>query len=237
MNQGGLIVSCSDSYNICMKRFHLSLSVFLFLAASGGAGAQAPLSVVEDIPLEPFQAHCRQLLETLDRVKAPLPADVDKALRALVGDEAADPAAAAQIQKLLDAHCLIAVSINPESRVKAARGPAPALLRLDQETIVLVKITNDGGVTHALTITGPQIRSESATDGGRWLEATVTTAPPARKALSGQKVEYVLLRLTAREAGKREATLRFDVGQGTQDLGFRAEVPVLFRVTKETVRP
>jgi hypothetical protein len=93
-------------------------------------------------------------------------------------------------------------------------------------------------VTHALTITGPQLRSERATDGGRWLEAAVTTTPPARKALSGQKVEYVLLRLTAREAGKREATLRFDVGQGTQDLGFRAEVPVLFRVTmKETARP
>jgi hypothetical protein len=38
------------------------------------------------------------------------------------------------------------------------------------------------------------------------------------------------LRLTARESGKREATLKFDAGQGTQDLGFRAEVPLLFRV-------
>ena len=28
----------------------------------------------------------------------------------------------------------------------------------------------------------------------------------------------------------REATLRFDVGQGSQDLGFRGEVPVLFTV-------
>src|SRR5437764_609027 len=32
------------------------------------------------------------------------------------------------------------------------------------------------------------------------------------------------------EAGKREATLGFDVGQGTQDLGFRGEAPVLFDV-------
>ena len=32
------------------------------------------------------------------------------------------------------------------------------------------------------------------------------------------------------EAGRREATIAFDVGQGTQDLGFRAEVPVLFTV-------
>jgi hypothetical protein len=42
----------------------------------------------------------------------------------------------------------------------------------------------------------------------------------------------VLLRLKALEAGKREATLKFDAGQGTQDLGFRAEVPVLFTVRK-----
>jgi hypothetical protein len=42
----------------------------------------------------------------------------------------------------------------------------------------------------------------------------------------------VILRLRSSEAGKREATLQFDVGQGTQDLGFRAEVPILF-----TVRP
>src|SRR5262249_51702278 len=32
------------------------------------------------------------------------------------------------------------------------------------------------------------------------------------------------------EAGKREVVLGFDVGQGTQDLGFRAEVPILFTI-------
>src|SRR5262249_45925301 len=32
------------------------------------------------------------------------------------------------------------------------------------------------------------------------------------------------------EAGKREATIGFDVGQGTQDLGFRGEAPVLFDI-------
>src|SRR5690606_37536498 len=39
----------------------------------------------------------------------------------------------------------------------------------------------------------------------------------------------------SREAGKREATVSFDIGQGTQDLGFRAEAPVLFEV-KPAVR-
>ena len=76
---------------------------------------------------------------------------------------------------------------------------------------------------------GPQLRLKGKSDSG-WLEAAVHTAPPLKKTLSGQHVEYVLLRLTARESGKREATLMFDVGQGTQDLGFRNEVPILFTI-------
>src|SRR5262249_55607470 len=48
--------------------------------------------------------------------------------------------------------------------------------------------------------------------------------------LSGLKAEYAILLIYSAEAGKREATLAFDVGTGTQDLGFRAEVPVLFDV-------
>ena len=59
-----------------------------------------------------------------------------------------------------------------------------------------------------------------------WLESRVQTV--STKGLSGAKEEYVILRLTAHGAGKREATLTFDVGQGTQDLGYRAEVPILF---------
>ena len=46
-------------------------------------------------------------------------------------------------------------------------------------------------------------------------------------------MEYLLLRLQAHEWGKREATLIFDVGQGTQDLGFRAEVPILFAIKEK----
>ena len=56
---------------------------------------------------------------------------------------------------------------------------------------------------------------------------------PFANRLSGDKIEYRVLKLTPRQTGKREATLAFDVGQGSQDLGFRAEVPVLFVVKKE----
>ena len=48
--------------------------------------------------------------------------------------------------------------------------------------------------------------------------------------LSGLEVEYAVALIYSSEPGRREATIAFDVGQGTQDLGFRAEVPVLFTV-------
>jgi hypothetical protein len=128
--------------------------------------------------------------------------------------------AASAVGNALEMHCLLVVSINPESRVKADRGPAAAALRQGTANVVVVKVVNDGGVTAPLAVSGPGIG-----DGG-WLDARFAGTPRLR----GGRVEYLFLRLTPREAGKREATFRFDVGQGTQDLGFRAEVPVLFSV-------
>src|SRR6185436_8694935 len=54
--------------------------------------------------------------------------------------------------------------------------------------------------------------------------------PPLTANLSGLEVEYMLALIHSRDAGKREATLAFDVGGTTQDLGFRAELPVLFEI-------
>src|SRR5438128_2557155 len=69
-------------------------------------------------------------------------------------------------------------------------------------------------------------------DRDRWLELAIVAEKPFVRGLSGARLEYRIMTLTARQSGKREATLAFDVGQGTQDLGYRAEVPILF-----TVRP
>ena len=51
---------------------------------------------------------------------------------------------------------------------------------------------------------------------------------PLNKTLSGLEVEYRIVQLFSRDRGKREAKLQFDVGQGTQDIGFRNELAVLF---------
>lgn len=192
--------------------------------------AQDVLPVVDDAEFAPLRDQCQRLLKALEALKAPLPADDEKELRGVLQDGGKDAAAGKRLQGLLDRRCLFGVTINPESRVKAARGPLAVPLVRDQPTYVLVKVSNDAGVTAPLKIEGPQLREAGKDNAGRWLEATVLTDAPLAARLSGQKVDYVVVRLIARETGKREATFRFDVGQGTQDLGFRAEVPVLFTV-------
>jgi hypothetical protein len=129
----------------------------------------------------------------------------------------------AAVRQALEARCLLVVSINAESRVKAERGPAGAELRLNAPTLFVVKVVNEGGVTAPLAVTGPGLGPVG------WVDARFS----GRRRLSGGPVDYLLLELKPREGGRREATFRFDVGQGTQDLGFRAEVPVLFRVRPE----
>jgi hypothetical protein len=208
-----------------------TLTLLALLGTALPVRAQTTLPTVDEADPERLQRQCEQLLEALDRVKAPLPAETERALRGLFRDRDAGAARrTAEVQKLLDPHCLVAVSINPESRVKAARGPAAAELRRGRERVVLVKVVNEAGGTPALKVSGPQLRGPEEAGPGRWLEAQVLAGPPLGKTLTGGRLEYLPLRLVAHETGKREATLKFDVGQGTQDLGFRAEVPVLFTV-------
>ncbi|HEY7424620.1 MAG TPA: hypothetical protein VH682_10360 [Gemmataceae bacterium] len=215
-----------------MHRAFLAVPLLMLFAAFAAA-ADTTLPIVEEVEWGPFRAHCRQLLKAFEETKAPLPAETVRAVQALLDRKPDDTEAAARaVQKLLDARCLLVVSINPESRVKAMRGPAVPELRQNHETLALIKVHNDGGVTHALRLRGPEIVRPGERDDGRWLQATVVTKAPFDAKLSGRRLEYRLLRLLPRQAGKREATFQFDVGQGTQDLGFRAEVPVLFSIQK-----
>jgi len=214
-----------------------SAVLILALTVAGGHGeparAEPVLPLVDLVETKKLREHSKQLLQFLESQKASVPAETTRKLRALLKVEDSPSADFSErVQKLLDPCCLAAVSINPESRVKATRGPAAAQLVFGQERLFLIKVVNEAGVTHGLAIGGLQASSQGRIDGTHWLQAAILTDPPLRKTLTGEKLEYAALRLTAREEGRREANLKFDVGQGTQDLGFRAELPILF-----TVRP
>ncbi|MCS6850105.1 MAG: hypothetical protein NZ700_02920 [Gemmataceae bacterium] len=190
---------------------------------------QPALPLADEVDEAALREQCRRLHEALANLGDPFPGETGRQLQALLQCPA-DPQATIKFQRLLDSHCLVGVHINPESRVKALRGPRPAELVHNRPVFVLLKVVNEAGITAPLNIGGPQLLGRPKARADAWLEADVVTAKPLAPTLTGQRLDYVVVRLIARQRGKREATLQFDAGQGTQDLGFRAEVPVLFQV-------
>ena len=211
----------------------LASGLALALLLSGPTPAADKLEV-QSVEGQPLGENAKRLLDALDFLGAPLPEDTADAVRAAAKDRDAK-----KLQQLLDPHVLVQVTVNPESRVKVARGPSSAQLQQNGFVPVLLKVVNEAGVKSKLNVTSPQsgpIYSGGAAgnkgkpDKDHFLDAETYTKPPMTDSLGGLRAEYLLLLIYSSEAGKREVTLRFDVGQGTQDLGFRAEVPVLFTI-------
>jgi len=205
----------------------------LVLVVCGAAAQQLP--VVPGVEMQPLAAQVNRLTEALQLLGEPLPPEDAAELKRA--------ATVTQIQEVLDRHCLVGVEINPESRVKVQEGPAkPELVEQGWRTF-LVKVINQAGITPVLAVESPNAGklagSESYAVSRRWLDIRMFDKQPMRQRLSGLEVEYRVLQLFSRDAGKREARLEFNVGQGTQDLGFRSQVDLLFQAkpaTKVTLR-
>jgi hypothetical protein len=214
--------------------------------------AAAPCRAAETGPpvpvaAQPLAANVTRLVEALDFLGTPLPAKVKQSLA-----EAARKPDADRLQQVLDEHALFIVELNPESRVKVRRGPAKAVLQQGGYTPVVVKVVNLSTVTKELRVSSPQagqvyagmtplsatrMQREVLRETGvktantnQFLDVEMFARPPMTPHLSGLEVEYALTVVHSRDAGKREATIAFDVGGATQDPGFRAELPVLFDI-------
>jgi hypothetical protein len=206
----------------------VALGAALFSATSSRT---APLPTVSDVEWQPLAAQVKRLSEAMDYIGSPVSAETKSKLETLFGETKSETAVA-EVQKLLDPLCLLAVQINPEARVKVARGDAKPELVEQGWTHFLVKVQNDAGVTARLEAqcpSAPRLAGSAADQVlDRWLDLAMFDEAPMEKTLSGLKLEYRIIALYSRDAGKREAKFAFNVGQGTQDLGFRNEVPVLF---------
>lgn len=212
------------------------------LLAGAAIGLGQDLPTAPDVEYQPFVAHVQRVIDALDFVGEPLStADRQAIDRQLKSTEFAKAIPA--IQAILDKHVLLGVDINPESRVKTRVGPAPKRLVENGWRNFLVKVVNEAGVTSELKVespnAAPMVRSSSgkaapkmditlADVPHRFLNATMFNSQPLNPTLSGLKVEYRILQLYSRDKGKREAALRFNVGAGTQDLGFRNDAHILF---------
>lgn len=198
----------------------------------------------QQVPLQPLALQVRRLDDALAYLGQPLPAATRRALDAAIAS-ADDERGVSEIERALAPHVLALVEINPESRVKVTRGDAVASLVQGGTRAFLVKVHNLAHVTSELRVSSPNaaptqqsynvrrndITFTPADLRDRWTQVNLFTKPPLRPRLSGLEVEYVVLEVFSRDAGARAAVLGFDVGQGTQDIGFRNDIEVLFQAT------
>ena len=217
-------------------------AILLLLTAS--LVAEEVRTVSTDV--QPLQSGVKRLAEAFEYLGHPLPAKTMQRLRAAVSSENS-----VAIQKVLDPGALFVVSINPELRVKVTRGPADPVLQQSGYSPVLIKVINESTVTRRLSMSSPQSgpiyagaaegilkrqaqtelrENENTNRERRFLNVEMFDSAPMTSRLSGAKVEYLIGLIYSSEAGQREATIAFHIGEGTQDLGFRSQVPVLFTV-------
>ncbi|MHB8521918.1 MAG: CehA/McbA family metallohydrolase [Limisphaerales bacterium] len=209
----------------------------------------ADLPIVNTAELQPLAAQVKRLVEATDLLGSPFSEADQRALAAAMNQSDAEAGGEA-IQRVLDRYCLAGVDINPESRVKIVQGPAKPELVEKGWRQFLVKVHNQAGVTAVLRAVSPSAQSlfeggASATPSDRyyrrrgngearanssdlWLDLMMFDKQPLREGLSGLSLEYRIIELYSRDAGNREAKLSFNVGQGTQDLGYRNDVDILF---------
>jgi hypothetical protein len=205
----------------------------------------AELPLVTQVEQQPLGAQAVRIAEALDYLGAPLPAQVKDGLRAARSPE--------EIQKLLDPQCLVGVEINPEQRVKVRQGPAAPTLDENGWRTFLVKVANAAGTTAELKVESPHAAPIYKRSSGspkpsssipadapsqRWMDAELYGKPPLAPRCRASRSSTACCSCIAGTARWRRAPswraiqargqAAFSVGQGTQDLGFRSELDVLF---------
>ncbi len=201
---------------------------------------------IEGVEPQPLLAHAIRLSEALSFLGSSLRNEDDKKLMDLLNKPLTEKTSQA-IQGILDPYCLAVVDINPEARVKVTRGPATARLIQHGWTSFLVKVKNGAGVTARLQAESPHalpslhrsssqhraLKENLLTQGqvaNRFMEIQMYDSRPLTPNLSGLELEYGVVQIYSKDAGKREAEIGFNIGQGTQDIGFRSTINILFTV-------
>jgi hypothetical protein len=206
-----------------VRRF-LPVLTLLLLALTSRPGPAADLTKVSNVELQPLAAQVRRVSDALDLLGSPLPAADKEALRAAAKEK--DHARAIDaIQVILDKRCLAGVQITGG---KCVVQPGPARPELVEQgwRVFLVKVHNADGLANVeLRPDSPNAlplyqRSSGVPDpkvtsvgqvGKRFLDLMMYNNQPLVRDLSGLEVEYRILQVYCRDAGRKEAQLGFSL--------------------------
>src|SRR5215475_10739417 len=183
------------------------MRLWIAILACGAAAAQTPThehaASPAPVPLQPMAQQVRQLEEALNYLGQPFgAADLRRIHEAIANPD--ETAAVRALESILDAHVLLVVDINPESRVKVEEGTAKPELVEAGTRLFLVKIINNGHVRAPLTVQSPNSGDVYVRSNGnpappiqlspqeskeRWANVSLYQRPPMRPRLSGLALE------------------------------------------------
>jgi hypothetical protein len=229
-----------DRPETLVSRRRMLGSVFGFVVLAHPLGTR----LIAAVEAQPLVSQVRRLVEAMKYLGEPL-SDADRARIDAAASVTDGARAVEDIQRVLDPLCLLAIRINPESRISVDRAGAPARLVEQGWRAYLVKVRNEAGITGVLSLESPQaqpvyrrgtglamappsVRPADVTD--RWLDLDNYGQKPMEPQLSGLELEYRVVLLYSRDRGRREAQIGASLGPGTGDLGFRNRTAVLFDV-------
>jgi hypothetical protein len=191
--------------------FYLNMSVVAVLIAGQDATPFPLLSENLAAVRKSLASHGQPWPEAIDAalLKATTAHDADGAIEAVA------------------ARVFLVVTINPEGRVRVARGGYTPILERAKAHWALVKVNNQSGGQQRLSARVACISADFNP-----FDLSVDASAPLTADLKGFPLEYRLLKISCGVVGQREATISFNAGQGTEDLGFRGETPVLFQIRR-----
>jgi hypothetical protein len=202
------------------------------LAAVAGPALAAELPKVTKVERQPLAAQAKRVADALDYLGNPL-SDGDKEALAAAAKDADEAKAVAAIQDVLDKHCLAGVRITAgdnSSRLTTVAGPAAPELAEQGWRVFLVKIENPQGLSGVeLKADSPNSlpmfnRSTGKPDpkvvgvgavAQRFLDLALFNQQPLTRELSGLELEYRILQVYCRDAGRRQASLGFSLWRDT----------------------
>jgi hypothetical protein len=192
----------------------------------------ADLPKITKVERQPLAAQAKRIADALDFIGAPLSVAEKAALKSAAADKDEDKGIAA-IQDVLDKHCLAGVQVlatptpkgGPAFHLKVQAGPAKPELAEQGWRVFLIKVDTGGAKDLELRADSPNalplhVRSTSKPDpkvisvgevGKRFLDLQLFNSQPLVRDLSGLELEYRILQIYCRDAGRKEAGLGFSL--------------------------
>jgi hypothetical protein len=218
-----------ESCTMIAHRFIVPVALATVIATPLQAADLPKITKVEG---QPLAAQAKRIADALDFVGAPL-SDAEKDALKSAAQDKDEAKGVAAIQDVLDKHCLAGVQIvptptpkdGPAFHLKVQPGPAKPELAEQGWRVFLVKVDTSGAKDLELRADSPNalplhVRSTSKPDpkvisvgevGKRFLDLQMFNSQPLLRQLSGLELEYRVIQVYCRDAGRKEAGLGFSL--------------------------